>query len=73
MGFYDGSELNDTAIIVMTTITDAYGCSKYPENPEMIKGTVTEQAVDIVTICPDGNVRLTRIGAGKDRAILYKK
>ena len=73
LGFYDGSELNDTAIIVMTTITDAYGCSKYPENPEMIKGTVTEQAVDIVTICPDGNVRLTRIGAGKDRAILYKK
>ncbi len=71
---YDGSVLPETAIIVNATQTDCiWGqVKKNPErNNPMEKGTHTEQCFDVVTFCPDGNVRLTRIGAGKDRIVKY--
>ena len=71
---YNGEKLSPTAIIVNSTQTDClWGQSRrYPErNNPMTKGTRTEQCFDIVTFCPDGNVRMTRIGAGKDRKVWY--
>lgn len=72
-GEYDGSELPKTAVVINTTLTDAFGCSRYEGNPEMIKGTITEQALDVVTILPDGDIDIVRIGAGENRKITYKK
>ena len=71
---YNGEKLSPTAIIVNSTQTDClWGQSRrYPErNNPMTKGTRTEQCFDVVTFCPDGNVRMTRIGAGNDRKVWY--
>ena len=72
---YQGEALPDTAVVVNTVLTDAYVCSKNYHNagnPEMIKGTITEQAIDVVTFCENGIINFTRIGAGDDRKIIYK-
>lgn len=73
--YIPGEKLSDTAVVVNIVQTDCYSnqSRKYPEiNNEMTPGTKTEQCFDVVTICPDGNVRFTRIGAGKDRTLIYK-
>ena len=66
---YDGGSVSPTGLVVNITQTDAYRCFKSDENRSMIEGTVTEQCFDIVTILPDGRVKLTRIGSGDDRYI----
>ncbi len=71
---YDGGVLPTTAIIVNATQTDCiWGQTKrFPEiNNPMTEGTHTEQCFDIVTFLENGNIRLTRIGAGKDREVRY--
>jgi len=72
--YIPGEKLSDTAVVVNIVQTDCYSnqSRKYPEiNNEMTPGTKTEQCFDVVTICPDGNVRFTRIGAGKGREVKY--
>lgn len=69
---YHGEKLSETAVVVNVVQTDAYSCSHYPKAHPMTLGTVTEHAFDVVTLCPDGKTVLTRIGAGKDREVLYK-
>ncbi len=64
---YGGEKLSDTAVVVNVVQTDSHGCSHYEKCFNMVPGTRSEQCLDIVTICPDGNIRMTRIGAGKDR------
>ena len=71
---YHGEILPETAIIVNATQTDCiWGQSrKFPEkNNHMVKGTHTEQCFDVVTFLENGNIRMTRIGAGKDREVKY--
>ena len=71
---YHGEILPETAIIVNATPTDCiWGQSlKFPErNNPMTKGTHTEQCFDVVTFLDSGNIRMTRIGAGKDREVKY--
>lgn len=67
---YHGEKLSKTAVVVSGLQSDAYGCVNYYENAvRMEPGTRTEQCFDIVTILPDGNVKMTRVGAGKSRFI----
>ncbi len=69
---YMGGILPETAIVVNSVQTDAWwGVSrKFPEKScPMVVGTRSEQCFDVVTICEDGEVRFTRIGAGQDRGI----
>lgn len=65
---YQGEALSETAVIVNVVQTDAYGCT-HRDEPEMKPGTNTEQCIEVVTICPDGNIKLTRIGAGQNREV----
>ena len=52
---------------------DGMGSCNYLEKTyKMQKGTITEQCFDVVTILPNGNIKLTRIGAGENREVLYK-
>ena len=69
---YEGEVLSDTGIVVNVTQSDAFGCTYYERCYKMTADTNTEQCFDIVTICDDGNVRLTRIGAGVDRFVKVK-
>jgi len=48
---------------------DAYTKNSGPYSHTMELGTITEQVVDVVTITPEGNIALTRIGAGNDRLL----
>lgn len=66
---YEGQPLSPSGLVVNVTQTDAYRCFRSDENRWMLDGTVTEQCFDIVTVLPDGKVKLTRIGSGDDRAI----
>lgn len=69
---YEGEILSDTGIVVNVVQTDAYGCAYYEKSHKMTPDTNTEQCFDIVTFCPDGNIKLTRIGAGVDRYVKVK-
>ena len=40
---------------------------------EMVRGTDTENCFNVITITEDGNVVVTRFGAGEDREFVYKK
>ncbi len=66
---YNGEAVSPTGLVVNVTQTDAYRCFRPQNGVEMVPGTVTEQCFDIVTVCPDGGVKLTRIGSGFDRFI----
>lgn len=70
---YEGEELSETGVVVNVVQTDSLGCSRYEKAYEMTEGTNTEQCFDIVTIKPDGSVKLTRIGAGIDREVRVKQ
>ncbi len=70
--YIPGEKLNETAVIVNTTQPDSYRNIFSERAYKMYKDTITEQCLDVVTICPDGNIKLTRIGAGEDRKIEYK-
>jgi hypothetical protein len=70
---YGGEPLSDTAIVVNVVQTDCVGCSRYEKAYPMMPGTKTEQCIEIVTICPDGNIKLTRIGAGNDRTVNVRR
>lgn len=69
-----GEELPETAVVVNVVQTDGLGsCNYYEKTYKMYRDTNTEQCFDVVTICNDGNIKLTRIGAGENRAVFYKK
>lgn len=73
LGDYDGKPLSKTAVVVTTCQDD--GCDHphpRPTQHKMVRGTITEQCFDVVTLCPDGNIKFTRFGAGYDREILTK-
>ena len=70
--YIPGEKLNETAVIVNVTQPDSYRNIFREDAYKMYKDTITEQCLDVVTICPDGNIKLTRIGAGEDRFIEYK-
>lgn len=71
---YNNQPLSKTGVVVTTVQDDA--CESGPHAREgthlMTRGTKTEQCFDVVTICKDGNIKLTRIGAGKDRFVNVK-
>ena len=72
---YEGEVLPATAVVVNATQTDCiWGQVKknIERNNPMEKGTHTEQCFDVVTFLDNGNIRFTRIGAGKDREVRYK-
>jgi len=72
--YIPSEELPETAIVVNSVQTDSLGSCNYLENTyKMYKNTITEQCFDVVTICPDGNFKFTRIGAGENREVKYKK
>ena len=71
---YTGEVLPATAVVVNATQTDCiWGQVKknVERNNPMEKGTHTEQCFDVVTFLENGNIRMTRIGAGKDREVKY--
>lgn len=69
---YEGEKISQSGIVLNVVQTDSLGCSRYEKAYEMTEGTNTEQCFDIVTIKPDGSVKLTRIGAGIDREVKVK-
>ncbi len=69
---YEGEKISQSGIVLNVVQTDSLGCSRYEKAYEMTEGTNTEQCFDIVTLCPDGSVKLTRIGAGIDREVKVK-
>lgn len=71
--YVPGKELPETAVVVNVVQTDGMGSCNYLEKTyKMQKGTITEQCFDVVTVLPNGNIKLTRIGAGENREVLYK-
>ena len=64
---YTAGEQFISEVPVILSQHDAYTNNGGPNSHAMELGTVTEQVVDVVTITPDGNIALTRIGAGNDR------
>lgn len=54
---------------IIITQHDAYTKNSMSLSHQMTKDTITEQVVDVVTICPNGDIALTRIGAGNDRYV----
>ncbi len=70
---YEGESLSPTGVVVNVVQTDGYKSVHNPQKAHpMTEGTNTEQCFDIVTICPDGNIKFTRIGAGVDREVKVK-
>lgn len=69
---YEGEAVSDTGIVVNVTQSDAFGCTYYEQCYKMTADTNTEQCFDIVTLCDDGSIKLTRIGAGIDREVKVK-
>ena len=62
--------IKENEINIITTINDSY--VRWSDAPERTKGTITEQAFDIVTIDKTTRtVNLTRVGAGSDRNFKY--
>ena len=80
---YDGSSVIDEtslitdgcAIPLIHVTTDAYNryadWGDVTQQVPMEKGTITEQAIDVISLLDD-EIRITRIGAGKDRTIKIK-
>lgn len=66
----DGCIRTDGGLNVISTTCDAYGA---PEGGvERTKGTITEQAFDVVNIDYENKkIYMTRIGAGEDRVFSY--
>ena len=64
---YTAGEQFISEVPVILSQHDAYTNNSGPNSHAMELGTVTEQVIDVVTITPDGNIALTRIGAGNDR------
>ena len=66
----DGCIRTDGGLNVISTTCDAYGA---PEGGVVrAKGTITEQAFDVVNIDYENKkIYMTRIGAGEDRVFSY--
>ena len=62
-----GHRRNEIPIII--TQHDAYTKNSMARSHTMELGTITEQVVDVVTIKDNGDIALTRIGAGNDRYV----
>ena len=56
---------NGCSVPVIWTTTDAFGRES---DQQMVEGTITEQAFDVFTL-QTGAIRMTRVGAGNDRAV----
>ena len=63
----DDHKRNEIPIIL--TQHDAYTRNAMARSHTMELGTITEQVVDVVTIKDNGDIALTRIGAGNDRYV----
>lgn len=71
------SDLSDDAVFYIGINNDNYsdvpdGSESAERDPVMTKGTDTENCFSIITITDDGEIVLTRIGAGVDRRFTYK-